>query len=143
MDGFHLPNAELLRRGLLARKGSPETFDARGYLDALSLLRHVPKTQVRLASYDRVRHEPVPRSITVDVNSEIVITEGNYLLLPAAPWGKVSRLLDSVWYLDASREVVLERLARRHINGGRSARDALEKVYRSDLANVAVVEASV
>ena len=30
MDGFHLADVELARRGLLGRKGAPETFDAEG-----------------------------------------------------------------------------------------------------------------
>ena len=31
MDGFHLADVELRRRGLLERKGAPETFDAEGF----------------------------------------------------------------------------------------------------------------
>ena len=31
MDGFHIADVELARRGLLDRKGAPETFDAEGY----------------------------------------------------------------------------------------------------------------
>ncbi len=37
MDGFHLDNALLEARGLLARKGAPETFDARGFLHLMYL----------------------------------------------------------------------------------------------------------
>ena len=33
MDGFHMDNAILIERGLLARKGIPETFDVRGFID--------------------------------------------------------------------------------------------------------------
>src|SRR3954451_4458492 len=38
MDGFHYADVELTRRGLLERKGAPETFDAEGYA---ALLRRV------------------------------------------------------------------------------------------------------
>ena len=38
MDGFHLADVELHRRGLLERKGAPETFDGWGYA---ALLRRV------------------------------------------------------------------------------------------------------
>ena len=36
MDGFHLDNSVLDRLGLRARKGAPQTFDACGYINALS-----------------------------------------------------------------------------------------------------------
>src|SRR6478672_5590706 len=42
MDGFHLADVELARRGLLERKGAPETFDAWGYAALLARLRSRP-----------------------------------------------------------------------------------------------------
>ena len=35
MDGFHLDNATLRQKGLLDRKGAPETFDAKGFVDTV------------------------------------------------------------------------------------------------------------
>ena len=39
MDGFHLADVELARRGLLDRKGAPETFDGWGYAALLARVR--------------------------------------------------------------------------------------------------------
>ena len=36
LDGFHLADVELERRGLRDRKGAPETFDADGYAALLA-----------------------------------------------------------------------------------------------------------
>ena len=38
MDGFHLADVELVRRGLRDRKGAPETFDGWGYAALLARL---------------------------------------------------------------------------------------------------------
>jgi type I pantothenate kinase len=56
-DGFLLPNAELERRGLMQRKGFPESYDRRG------LLRFV--TQVK-SGVDEVR-APVYSHLTYDI----------------------------------------------------------------------------
>ena len=37
MDGFHLDNEELIEKGLIKKKGAPETFDVKGLLPALYL----------------------------------------------------------------------------------------------------------
>ena len=39
MDGFHLDNRILVDRSMLARKGSPETFDAVGFIHMIQRLR--------------------------------------------------------------------------------------------------------
>ena len=45
MDGFHLADAELVRLGLSARKGAPETFDAWGYAALLAGSRRARPTR--------------------------------------------------------------------------------------------------
>ena len=39
MDGFHMDNEILIARGQLARKGIPETFDVRAFLDIVKAVR--------------------------------------------------------------------------------------------------------
>ena len=39
MDGYHFDNAVLAERGLLARKGAPETFDVDGLAHDLARIR--------------------------------------------------------------------------------------------------------
>jgi pantothenate kinase len=41
MDGFYLADAELRRLGRADRKGTPDTFDAAGYVPMLERLRHI------------------------------------------------------------------------------------------------------
>jgi len=80
-DGFLLPNAELERRGLLERKGFPESYDRRGLLRFVSAVK---------SGVDEVS-APVYSHLVYDVTGErlvlrrpdIVIVEGLNVLAPA------------------------------------------------------------
>lgn len=138
MDGFHLPNAALDIAGSRARKGAPDTFDAAGYADLLARLRQ-SRAPVAWPTFDRRLDAPVPAGATFLPETTIVITEGNYLLLPDGPWAAVRGLLDVGWYLDAEVDALRPRLLRRHVRGGRSPDEAAVKTDSSDLANAVLV----
>src|SRR5687767_15781514 len=53
MDGFHLPQAELVRLGLRDVMGRIDTFDAEGYLALLRLLRDETDQTVMAPDFDR------------------------------------------------------------------------------------------
>lgn len=139
MDGFHLAGAELLRLGRHDRKGAPDTFDVAGYVDLLRRLRDPGPEPVHAPDFDRRIEEPVAGAIRVGPAVPLVITEGNYLLLPAQGWAQVRPLLDEVWYVDADPDERVARLIRRHIRYGRTPGDARAWVLRSDEANAALV----
>ncbi|MGW6726404.1 nucleoside/nucleotide kinase family protein [Nocardia sp. NPDC055029] len=145
MDGYHLRNEVLRARGALARKGEPDTFDAAGFVADLRALRETPIGEpVPWPLFDRAIDEPTERGVIV-CDEDIVIVEGNYLLLTDAEapgWAEVRGLLDACWYVDAPRRVLSERLLHRHIAGGRSAAEASVKVTDSDLRNADLIVAS-
>ncbi|MFD0366116.1 nucleoside/nucleotide kinase family protein [Nocardia sp. GCM10030253] len=142
MDGFHLPNAVLRATGNLERKGEPDTFDVDGYLDMLRRLRDNPVGEpVPWPTFDRAIEEPTPAGVIFG-RHQIAITEGNYLLLDdreSGGWSTVRKLLDEAWYLDVDRDVIEQRLVRRHIRGGRTADAARIKVHDSDLLNADLI----
>ena len=95
MDGLHLADVELARLGRLDRKGAPDTFDAFGYVALLRRLRAAEPGEVVYApAFERTMEQPVAGSIAIDPSVPLVVTEGNYLLLPDAPWDRVRPLLD-------------------------------------------------
>lgn len=145
MDGYHLRNEVLRARGALARKGEPDTFDAAGFVTDLRALRATPIGEpVPWPLFDRAIDEPTEGGVVVR-DEDIVVVEGNYLLLTDAEapgWAEVGELLDACWYLDAPRAVLTERLLHRHTLGGRSAAEATVKVTDSDLRNADLVAAS-
>jgi len=139
MDGFHMLNADLVRLGRRDRKGAPDTFDVDGYVSLLRRLRSQSGESVSAPRYDRAASAPVPDSIVVASGANLVITEGNYLLLDQPPWNAVRPLLDEVWFVDVDDAVRVPRLIARHIDFGKSPDEAREWVMRSDEANAALV----
>lgn len=101
-DGFLLPLAELTKKGLLDRKGFPESYDKRALLRFVSRIKsgvspvHAPVYSHLL--YDRVAEE----TIAVE-NPDIVIIEGLNVLAPptTASALAVSDLFDFSIYVDA------------------------------------------
>lgn len=139
MDGFHLTNAELDRLGRRDRKGAPDTFDAQAYAGVLAALRDPGRLVVTAPSFDHAVGEPVPDAITVPVSADVVLTEGNYLLLGEGGWVAVPPLLDEVWFCALDDTLRQQRLIARHVEAGRAPADAQAWVARSDEANAVLV----
>lgn len=83
MDGFHMDNAILIERGLLARKGIPETFDVRGFLDIIRAVR-LADQEVLVPVFDRSRELAIASARPVSPDHRFIIVEGNYLLFRSA-----------------------------------------------------------
>jgi len=143
MDGFHLANVELDRLGRRGRKGAPDTFDSAGYVALLRRLLVQDDDEIVYApEFRREIEEPIAGAIPIHARTQLVITEGNYLLLEEGPWARVRELLDEVWYVDVDAEVRLHQLTRRHERFGRSAEDAAAWVASTDEPNARLIEAS-
>jgi pantothenate kinase len=135
MDGFHLTNAELDRLGRRDRKGAPDTFDAAAYAALLAQLRGPAREPVAAPAFDHAAGEPVPGAVTVPAGADVVLTEGNYLLLDEGDWSRVRPLLDEVWFCALDDHLRRERLVARHISAGRPPDDAHDWVHSSDEDN--------
>jgi pantothenate kinase len=142
MDGFHLADAELARRGILDRKGAPESFDAWGYAALLERLHARSAHVVMAPAFERGLEQPVAGAIPVPPEIGLVVTEGNYLLLDDGPWHEVRRQLDAVWHVVTDDAVRLERLVARHVAFGKSPDEARAWVERVDQPNAELVEAA-
>ncbi len=103
-DGFLRPNAQLEQRGLMDRKGFPESYDTRALLSFLEALKsgedRVDAPVYSHQSYDIVTDE----SRTVE-GADIVIIEGLNVLQPG-PVLMVSDYIDFGVYVDSSFEAV-------------------------------------
>ncbi|HEX7167855.1 MAG TPA: hypothetical protein VF230_12815 [Acidimicrobiales bacterium] len=89
-DGFLFPNDELSRRGLLARKGFPDTFDVESLVAALDALRKQQPADVPVYSHET--YDRLPDPVRVEP-ADVVIVEGvNVLQAEVA-----ERLHSSMW----------------------------------------------
>jgi pantothenate kinase len=140
MDGFHLPQAELVRLGRRDRMGAPDTFDVDGFIATLEQLRR--PGPVVAPGFDRTIEEPVPGAIVIGADIRTVIVEGNYLLHDRDGWQHVRPLLDRVIFLAPDDRVRRERLIARHIAFGKTPAEAEAWVARSDDANATLVAAT-
>ncbi|UJP08871.1 type I pantothenate kinase [Microbacterium sp. KUDC0406] len=101
-DGFLYPNAELERRGLMDRKGFPESYDRRALLSFLTEVKS-GADEVRAPFYSHMRYDIIPDATVVVRRPDVVIVEGlNVLQPPPAPNDvAVSDLFDFSIYVDA------------------------------------------
>ncbi len=81
-DGFLYPNAELERRGILHRKGFPESYDRRALLRFVVDIKS-GKDEVEAPTYSHLVYDVVPDEKVVINRPDIVIVEGLNVLQPA------------------------------------------------------------
>jgi pantothenate kinase len=136
MDGFHFPNRYLAERQLLARKGSPETFDVRSMTIALAQAH--AGTPAVWPRYDRNLHEPVADGVRI-TDQKVVLVEGNYFFLNEPHWAALRRYASLTVRLDVDRACLRERVIERHIRGGMTRDQAQQKYRDSDLHNIVLV----
>ncbi|MFJ9347505.1 nucleoside/nucleotide kinase family protein [Streptomyces sp. NPDC101237] len=142
MDGFHLADAELDRLGLRDRKGAPATFDAAGYAALLRRLREDTGEVVYAPGFERVLEQPLAGAIPVEPAARLVVTEGNYLLLPDGAWSRVRPALDEVWFCEVDEAERTRRLVARHEEFGKDHREAVAWVAGTDQRNADLVAAT-
>jgi len=142
LDGFHLADVELARLGLIGRKGAPETFDAWGYGALLERLRERSEHPVYAPAFERTLEQPLAGAIAVGPEVELVVTEGNYLLLDRPEWVAARSHLDQVWHVVTDQRLRQERLVQRHVTFGKGAIAAADWVARVDEPNARLVEES-
>jgi type I pantothenate kinase len=112
-DGFLYPNAELERRGLLQRKGFPESYDRRALLRFVVDIKS-GKDEVAAPTYSHLVYDVVPDEQVVIKSPDIVIIEGLNVLQPARVRedGRagltLSDFFDFTVYVDARTEHIRE-----------------------------------
>jgi len=108
-DGFLYPNAELQRRGLLERKGFPESYDRRALLRFVAEVKS-GKDEVSAPVYSHFTYDIVPGERIVVRHPDVLIVEGLNVLQPPRVRADgrtglaVSDFFDFSVYVDARTE---------------------------------------
>ncbi|TWB50217.1 AAA domain-containing protein [Rhizobium sp. ERR 922] len=134
MDGFHMDNAVLIEKGLLKRKGVPDSFDVRAFLDIVKAVRAADQ-EVLVPVFDRSREIAIASARIVSADHRFIVIEGNYLLFSQGKWAELEGMFDYSIMLAPPMEVLEERLWARW-RGYKLDEDAAHaKVYGNDLPN--------
>ena len=141
MDGFHRRQEYLQshyaekdgeRVSLAEIKGAPCTFDLKKLTEGIRKVAAGEETGWPV--YDRMLHNPTENAVRV--NGEIVLLEGNYLLLDEDGWRELHRYADFTVSIRAGETFLRNRLTDRRIKTGVPEDAAVRFVDFSDMPNV-------
>jgi pantothenate kinase len=135
MDGFHYDDIILNARGHRSRKGAPFTFDVGGFESLLKRIR-AGEPEIAIPVFDRTMELSRNAADIVDENANIILIEGNYLLLDAAPWNRLRELFDYSIFLDVPQEELERRLIQRWLDHGFDIAYATNWIASNDLPNI-------
>jgi type I pantothenate kinase len=100
-DGFLMPNATLVERGILQRKGFPESYDRRALLQFVADLKG-GAAEVRAPLYSHLRYDVIAGEAQVVRSPDVVVLEGVNVLQRGSGAVYVSDFVDFALYLDAA-----------------------------------------
>ena len=141
MDGFHRRQEYLLSHqierdgrliSMVAIKGAPITFDLESLTERVE--RVAAGETCGWPKYDRLLHNPVENALLV--HGDIVLLEGNYLLLDVDGWRDLKSFADYTVSIRADEGLLRDRLIERRIKTGVEKDAATQFVDFSDIPNV-------
>lgn len=141
MDGFHRRQEYLLSHqierdgrliSMVAIKGAPITFDLESLTERVE--RVAAGETCGWPKYDRLLHNPVENALLV--HGDIVLLEGNYLLLDVDGWRDLKAFADYTVSVRADEGLLRDRLIERRIKTGVEKDAATQFVDFSDMPNV-------
>jgi len=141
IDGFHYKNSYLdthyvdIPEGkipLRRMKGFYNTYDTS--LLGRKIQSFVSCTGERWPVYSRILHDPVDDSI--EMNADILLLEGNWLLDSDPRWSKLRDFCNLSIFIEPPAEMLRSRLIERKVRGGLSLEEAEEFYRNSDSKGV-------
>lgn len=141
MDGYHrymsyLTTHTMMRDGkelvMVEIKGCPESFDLPRLTE--NIREVATGCSCTWPDYDRMKKDPIEGALKVDSN--IVLLEGNYLLLDREGWKDLAQYADLTIRITAEPEFLRKRLIGRKYNTGVTMEEAVHFVDFSDMVNV-------
>jgi len=133
MDGFHLDNPILTQKGLRDKKGAPETFDVNGFMHLLQRLKK--KEEVYVPDFDRETERTINCAYPIPNHHDLVIVEGNYLLLDEPVWRDLDNYWDLAVFVQIDLDTIRNRLQQRWTVQGFSKEKATHWIESNDIPN--------
>ncbi|QDY70700.1 nucleoside/nucleotide kinase family protein (plasmid) [Qingshengfaniella alkalisoli] len=139
MDGFHYDDDVLRSLGRYERKGASDTFDVGGLRATLQRLRARDEPDVAVPVFCRDRELSRGSARLIPAEVQVIIVEGNYLLLDQNPWSSLQPFFDLTCMIDVDEPELSQRLYARWQGYGLNDAQIRQKLDGNDLPNVAVV----
>lgn len=134
-DGFLLPNHVLAERGIMDRKGFPESYDRAGLVEFVARVK-AGEDRVDAPVYSHVTYDIVPGELITVSRPDILILEGLNVLQPArtglgAPGVGLSDYFDFGIYVDAAPKDIEKWYVDRFLQLRKSAFANPESYFRN------------
>lgn len=142
-DGFLLPNAELEKRGLMDRKGFPESYDRKALLEFVASAK-AGDAHLEVPVYSHIRYDVMPDETRVIDRPDFLIVEGLNVLQARGDAAFVSDYFDFSIFVDADSSDVKDWYVERFLtlkNAAFTQPDAYFRRY-ADLSDEEAIEAA-
>ena len=134
LDGFHFKQSYLEQHGLANIKGHHTTFDV---MLLKQKLEDAYLADCYFPIYSRKIHNPIDDAVLI--HQDIILIEGNYLLLNEVGWNELYAYCDYSIFISCEKEVVKQRLIDRKCKGGYTYEQAYKHYVESDSKNVELI----
>jgi pantothenate kinase len=151
MEGFHFPNSVLESHAsklpdgseirLSSLKGHPDTIDVARLRRHMQAMIARPE-YVSWPGSSRYAHDVIPEKYKVHATVNVVIIEGNYLLLDRGHFHGLPAMFNLRIFVDAPAPRIIANLMDRHMRRELTVEEAKDWVKRIDLPNARIVEAT-
>jgi type I pantothenate kinase len=140
-DGFLFPNALLEERGLMNRKGFPESYDRRALLEFVARAKS-GEDSLEVPVYSHIAYDIVPDETRLISRPDILIIEGLNVLQAGGPGAFVSDYFDFSIFVDADLDDVRGWYVDRFLTLKRTAFLMPEAYFRryADLSDAEAVD---
>ncbi|OMH36203.1 uridine kinase [Motiliproteus sp. MSK22-1] len=143
MDGYHYYRHELDQMDdpklAHARRGAPFTFNAKRFVADLTEAKKLGTGT--FPDFDHNVGDPIEGAITLTTKTpQIVLVEGNYLLLDDSPWCLLKeQVFDETWLLYVPHAESHRRVYQRHLTTGLTENQARFRVEQNDSPNAELI----
>jgi pantothenate kinase len=135
MDGYHYDDGVLDTMGRRASKGALDTFDVHGFRHMLQRLKDNEDDVIAVPVFDRSIEIARAGGRLIPQSVDIVVCEGNYLLMTQEPWDLLKPIFDFTIFIDVDVEELRRRLQERWRSFGLDEAEIGRKVKENDLPN--------
>lgn len=151
MEGFYFPHHYLRHhhrntptgKVLLSDvKGGPDTFDTANLKEHLTRLRAVEEDDLYWPGFSPEYNDILPRHYRVHQTINVVIVQGDFLLVDRGPFAGIPSMFDVCIYVESPAAAIISHLMQRRMRNGESEMQAKESLKKVDLPNARIAEST-